>query len=269
MSEVEKVMVKSKEDVKRTLDALRWWKLVWRVDDVQEVVNGAIRQQWCKDLERMLVFHTGGLQVIQTQLGDKTARLLRSFCPPSPLCSSVIDNNYQQLVSSPTYPLTPTALLQPLSDRREMLAKFPVTRLHLAAQRVVFSTLGSTTASLGVLWGHWVGLIGDVGLLGLNFGGETIVGAGILGSVAGLRWSVGRWEKAKREFWRDWERVGKGLERDLTAALDRTFDEHVGAVPATVCDELSGLEKKRREKLTELGGQVDTLLREFMDLHSG
>ena len=90
---------------------------------------------------------------------------------------------------------------------------------------------------------------------------------------------MGRWEKAKREFWADWERVGKGLERDLTfcfstpdsesqmillmgcttwlqAALDRSFDEDATVAPATVCDEPSGLEKKRREKLTELEDQV-------------
>ena len=52
MDDVKKAMVKSEDDVKRTLDTLRWWKLLWRVDDVQEIVNGAIRQQWCKDLER-------------------------------------------------------------------------------------------------------------------------------------------------------------------------------------------------------------------------
>jgi len=52
MDEVKKAMAKSKEDVKRTLDTLRWWKLLWRVDDVQECVNAAIQQQWCKDLER-------------------------------------------------------------------------------------------------------------------------------------------------------------------------------------------------------------------------
>jgi len=149
-----------------------------------------------------------------------------------------------------------------------MLARFPVTRLHLAAQRVVFSTLGSTATSLGVLWGNWVGLIGDVGLLGVNLGGETIVGVGILGGVAGLRWSVGRWERAKREFWGDWERVGKGLERDLTVALDRSFDEGVAAAPATVCNQLSGLGERRREELTELEGQVDALLRESRDLRS-
>ena len=96
-----------------------------------------------------------------------------------------------------------------------MLAEFPVTRLHLAAQRVVLSTLGSATTGFGVLWANWVGLIENVSLLGLNLGGETVVGAGILAGVVGVRWSVGRWEKARRKFWADWERVGKGLGRDL------------------------------------------------------
>jgi len=52
VDEVKKAMVKSKEDVKRTLDTLSWWKLLWRADDVQEIANAAIQRQWCKDLER-------------------------------------------------------------------------------------------------------------------------------------------------------------------------------------------------------------------------
>ncbi|KAF9645282.1 hypothetical protein BDM02DRAFT_606319 [Thelephora ganbajun] len=222
--EVRKALIKSREDIKRALDTLKWWKLLWRVDDVQEIVNMAIQRQWCRDLERTLIFHTGRLQAIQTQLRDKTALLLQSFCPPSPLFSSVIYNNYQQLISSPTYPLPSTALLQPLSDRRDMLAHFPVTRLHLAAQRVVFSTLGSVTTSLGVLWANWIGMIESVSLLGLNFGGETVVGAGVLAGVVGVRWSVGRWEKAKKVFWADWERVGEGLRRDLTVRSRSRFE---------------------------------------------
>jgi len=267
--EVKKAMIKSKEDVRRALDRLRWWKLLWRADDVQEIVNTAIRQQWCKDLERTLVFHTGRLRTVQTQLGDQTARFLQSFHPPSPFSSSVIYNNYQQLISSPTCLLPPAALLQPLSDRRDMLANFPVIRLHLAAQRVVFSTLGSVTTGLGVLWANWVGLVESVSLIGVGLGGETVVGAGILAGVAGLRWSVGQWEKAKRKFWADWERVGKGLERDLTATLDQKFEEHVASVPVAVCEQLKRLEQKRREELAELGGQVDTLLRDSKDLRSG
>ena len=52
MDEVKKAMTKSKEEVKGTLDTLGWWKLLWRVDDVQETVNAAIQRQWCRDLER-------------------------------------------------------------------------------------------------------------------------------------------------------------------------------------------------------------------------
>ena len=59
---------------------------------------------------------------------------------------------------------------------------------------------------------------GDDSILEVSLGGETIVGAGVLAGVIGLRWSVGRWEKAKRNFWADWERVGKGLTRDLTVS---------------------------------------------------
>jgi hypothetical protein len=173
-----------------------------------------------------------------------------------------------------------------------MLANFPVVRLHLAAQRVVFSTLGSATASLGMLWTNWVGLIENINLLGLSIGGETIVGTGVLAGVVGLRWSVAKWEKAKRSFWADWERVGNGLARDLTvrflfsvrrlgcslltscttclqATLDEKFDRHVASVPMAACEQLESLGKKRREELAELEGQVDTLLRDSKNLYSG
>ena len=45
MVEVKKAMIKSKEDVKHALDTLGWWKHLWRVDDVQEIVNAAIQWQ--------------------------------------------------------------------------------------------------------------------------------------------------------------------------------------------------------------------------------
>ena len=50
--------------------------------------------------------------------------------------------------------------------------------------------------------------------------------------------------------------------------MERSFNESVAAAPATVCDQLSSLEKKQREELTGLGGQIDTLLRESRDLRS-
>ena len=51
--------------------------------------------------------------------------------------------------------------------------------------------------------------------------------------------------------------------------LDKKFGEHVALVPMAVCDQLENLEKRRREELAELEGQVDTLLRDSRNLHSG
>ena len=54
----------------------------------------------------------------------------------------------------------------------------------------------------------------------------------------------------------------------LQVTLDKNFDERVASAPMTVCHQLESLEKKRREELTELEGQIDTLLRDARNLHS-
>lgn len=55
--------------------------------------------------------------------------------------------------------------------------------------------------------------------VGLGMDPMTGVGVGLLGVAGSLRWAVGRWEKEKRKWWRDWDRIGKGLERDLKVAF--------------------------------------------------
>lgn len=67
-------------------------------------------------------------------------------------------------------------------------------------------------SGLGLSWAGWVGL--SEPLLGL--GTETSLGVGLLGAVVGVRWGVGSWEKAKKRWWQDLDRVGEGLGRDLT-----------------------------------------------------
>ena len=43
----------------------------------------------------------------------------------------------------------------------------------------------------------------------------TAVGVFMLCTVLGVRWAVGKWERAKRRWWEDWFRVVEGLGRDL------------------------------------------------------
>ena len=62
-------------------------------------------------------------------------------------------------------------------------------------------------------WAHELQLLG--GLVDVGMRAETAAAAGLFAAAAGVRWAVGGWERARRRWWRDWNRVGEGLERDL------------------------------------------------------
>jgi hypothetical protein len=55
--------------------------------------------------------------------------------------------------------------------------------------------------------------------VGMGMDPMTGMGVGLLGVVGSLRWAVGRWEREKRRWWNDWERIGQGLGRDLKVPL--------------------------------------------------
>jgi hypothetical protein len=47
---------KAKREVQLVLDDLKWWKLLWRVDDVGEIAGSAVDRAWCKGLEHQVNF---------------------------------------------------------------------------------------------------------------------------------------------------------------------------------------------------------------------
>ena len=67
----------------------------------------------------------------------------------------------------------------------------------------------------GVAWAGWAGQLGILGSYGAGMETETAAGVGMPSAALGVRWAVGKWERAKRRWWKDWDRVGEGLERDL------------------------------------------------------
>ena len=88
--------------------------------------------------------------------------------------------------------------------------------LHSTAQRVTIGMGTSVLAGFGTAWAGWaekLGILGGALTTGLET--ETAIGTGMFMSAAGVWWMVGRWEKAKRRWWKDWDRIGEGLERDL------------------------------------------------------
>ena len=51
-SEVQEAVKIARRDVKVTMDGLKWWSMVTRVDDIRHVVGAAVERAWCRDLER-------------------------------------------------------------------------------------------------------------------------------------------------------------------------------------------------------------------------
>ena len=132
---------------------------------------------------------------------------------PALLHSPVLQNTLSQLTSSPSYPLQTSTLITPLQTRQNQLISYPTTRLHLAGQSSLLGILGGVVGGSGTA-AYLLGVGSSVGMADASAPGTTI-GVLMLCVLLGLRWAVGRWERAKTQWWEDWARVGEGLGRDL------------------------------------------------------
>ncbi|KZT66376.1 hypothetical protein DAEQUDRAFT_715056 [Daedalea quercina L-15889] len=88
---------------------------------------------------------------------------------------------------------------------------------------------------------------------------ETVIGVGMLGAAAGIRWAVGRFERAKKKWLKDYDRVGEGLERDLTTTLEQTVNDRVLVVADKACDGMEHAAAKRKAEIEELREEVEVL----------
>ncbi|KAF5380459.1 hypothetical protein D9615_004628 [Tricholomella constricta] len=249
------------KEVKTVMDRLTWWRMAWRVDEISLVVTQAVNRAWCRDLERQLILQTGRLSALQQDMTKSIFTLLAAH-PNPPFNSVVLHNSLRQLAASPSFPVTPQTLMYPIITRRAQIIEHPTTRLHVAGQRAVLGMGGGIAAGAGVSWAGWYGWLtgsgeGLLGAVGLDAG--TAMGVGLLGAVMGVRWAVGKWERSKRRWWEDWNRVGEGLGRDLRVSLDQTMSDKVLVVASSGCDRLSDLVVQRKGELEELEEELDTL----------
>jgi hypothetical protein len=139
---------------------------------------------------------------------------------------------------SHSYILSPGTLVEPLHKRKAQLDAFPTTQLHSRGQSAALGLGTGVVASTSFGWLGWLGWLSGAGLstgtenalfhalssvtnIGIEPG--TAIGLGVFGALASVRWSIGKWEKAKRHWWEDWARICDGLERDLKVTLTITF----------------------------------------------
>ncbi|EPQ57200.1 hypothetical protein GLOTRDRAFT_137587 [Gloeophyllum trabeum ATCC 11539] len=252
--EVVRALRDAETALREVMGKLTWWRAAWRVDEIGQIVAAALERNWCKRLEDRLIYHAGRLTALQESMKTATDAILAVHEHPSPFDSPVLRNTLAQISSSPSYHIDAHVLTAPLTNRLAQIMAYPTPRLHLSAQRMVVGLSGSVVGGAGLGAAGWVGYV-SLGPLGWMLGTSTLepataAGLGLLVAVVGVRWAVGRWEKAKRVWWKDWARVGEGLDRDLRAQLDRTIRVQVVAVPERACDELEAMIGKRKADLT-------------------
>ena len=154
-----------------------------------------------------IIYESGLLSATQSTLCESTITALASL--PPHYQSSLLSNSILQL-STPKHTIKPLTLTYPLTERLTQLLQYPTSFLQSSAQKVVLKGSLTTLGSAAGAYGLWFEQL---------LVPETALGVGLLGSVVGMRWAQRSWERARKAWWRDWRRVGEGLEEDLKVRL--------------------------------------------------
>jgi hypothetical protein len=195
------------------LHSLSYWRLVSQVDQISGIVSNALRLEWCKSLEQQLVLLAGRLLVSQEKVTEKALHAA-SVSPGAEgrwkQFSAVLENDVKQMATAPNYALTPESLTTPIRARRQQLLAYTTSRLQVDAQQVAVVTMGSVVGGFGS-----VALLQLFGLITTGLETGTAVGGGAFIMLLGVRWAMGRWEKAKSRWLEDLRRVEDALSRDI------------------------------------------------------
>ncbi|GAA6058924.1 hypothetical protein JCM10212_002876 [Sporobolomyces blumeae] len=247
-----------RRDLDRSVSALRTalddrfqlYKVPFKADDLESELSLVANDAFLREWERDLVYSTAefeNLKRIVAETLDKTlasppfselshsppgasheasARPPRSPTPPTTPTSltslyspTVLNEVAQARHASPTSPsyLPPYALSSPVSHRRAQLSARggPIQSLHRRTQQAVaraatvsVSSVASAVGAYGLEWIEWA-----------NAGAAAALGATF------AVWTLQRgWEKAKKRFFQDVERVVGGVEEDLGVAFSNLLE---------------------------------------------
>lgn len=225
---------------------LPWYSLWWRADEVASTLGEAIN--W-GSLSTQLSFHAGRLASIRQRMHTRAVALAVS--------SPVLNNRLAQVHART--PIGPDSLSSPLVQRTAQLLApgGPVEDAQRRAQAAVMTTamniLGSGALSTGLF------AIGSISA-------GTAIGAGLLGSVASVRWMQSMWARTEKRWWADWTRVCAGLERDCEAALNQVVRERVVGSAAAGIEGLEALTAQRAKAISALRGEVLGLNQEIAEI---
>lgn len=201
-NKVRTAMAQADRTVQPVLDTLTWWRVLWTPDDAGWRIRQAVRDAWVANITSGLLPALAALPSTQARLAY-TARTCAASELPQSLRSRVLLNALEQRVHAPSFVIEPRAVLVPLERRIGRLSDGTTAALARAAQVLLLRVGGSVGAGVGA------------GVMLLAHGLGEAVGAGMLVGVVGVRWAIGKWERARRAWREDWVRVKEAAERDV------------------------------------------------------
>lgn len=183
-----------------------------------------------------------------------TATTTTATATTSPYYSPLFLNRLKQLDFETT--ITPCALLDAVTSRRNQLLRFSVPHLQSRAHKMTWTSLSLVFFSNSAAWTATIPL--DL------VSPATGLGIGLLGTLMSIRWGVGLWARAQNKFWRDWDRVEQGLEQDLGQDLEQVITrvECVGLAGVEGFNDMIAHRRRRVERVDERMKQVLGLVEE-------
>ncbi|ORY25235.1 hypothetical protein BCR39DRAFT_544538 [Naematelia encephala] len=263
------------QSAKRGLEELfdgrwSWLGLVarLRVDDIGVEMANYLQRQFAFDLERQVIFETGQLAQLESQLSSQVNTTLRQLssqptsirssadlhiAAPHPFSSPLLINHLRSLsLSIPD--LRSDSLTRPITARRDQLSSISGTQLQRSANRALLTTYSMAAAGVVSSWAAYV-----PPLAVLSSG--SAAGLAILSVVASLALGQRLWARAQKHFWRDWSRITSMLKGDLETQFTTALDTSVLAQSREAAQGLDQLVKRRQDRLDKLQQQVDDLRR--------
>lgn len=225
---------------------LPWWKILWKVDDVRAETEAAVDQSFAKNFEQQLIFETGKLLNVAERLQQRTTSVFKLLSPSSSVSYRPLDSlerdhgTFRSAFHSPTLlnelrqysvdnvekELRPDLLIRPIEKRRRQLLAMggPVDVLCLRAQRSVLTSVGIVGSTgllslIGALAGGPFGVGLPAMCAPLAMQASTASGLFVFASTFSIWLLQTRWTRAKKRFWRQWERIAYGLDADLKVSV--------------------------------------------------
>jgi hypothetical protein len=213
-NKVRAAMALADDGVLPDLDSMTWWRVLWTPDEIGWRMRQATRDAWFGPISNALLPALAPLPNTQSTLASHarsritatTTTTTTTTTLPSALRSPLLQNALDQLTHAPSFAVVPRTLLRPLEHRIARLDAGTTSALARAAQVLLLRVAGSLGAGAGAA---------VMGAVVLAQGIGEVAGVGLLVAAAGVRYAIGRWDKARKMWRADWIRVKEAAERDV------------------------------------------------------